>query len=153
MTVPDNAVKTAQAASTGKEKEEVARKKENEALKKRAEALEDLDEEKRRTGEKEFQEGTGGSREGIGVLAALFPMRGKRDRQNREVQRTRKTRRSENLEPLSFAHRSRRVTYYFFCLARASAIAIAIVPAGCGWRSGACWGAGWTPVTRLAGYS
>ena len=84
-------------------------------------------------------------------------MCGKRERRNsRELlarQAPREVRRSENLEPLSFAHRSRRVTYYFFCLARASAIAIAIVPVGCGWRSGACWGSRRTPVTRIAGYS
>ena len=42
MTVPDNVVKTVQAASIAEEKEELARNKENEALKKRAEALESL---------------------------------------------------------------------------------------------------------------
>ena len=151
MTVPDNAVKTAQAVSLVSEKEEAARKKENEALKKRGEALEDLDEEKRRTGEKEFQEGTGGSREGIGVLAASFPMRGKRDRPNGKFKDA-KTRNSEPRTAIFRASLTPR-TYYFFCLARASASAMAIVPVGCGWRSGACWGSRRTPVTRIAGYS
>ena len=39
-------------------------------------------------------------------------------------------------EPSDRCRPARRAAGYFFCLARASAMAIAIVPAGCGWRSG-----------------
>ena len=78
MTVPDDTIKTAQAVSIAEEKEELARNKENEALKKRAEALQTLDKEKRRTGEKEVQEGTSGSRKGTGILAIALSAQDKR---------------------------------------------------------------------------
>ena len=44
---------------------------------------------------------------------------------------------TSNFEPSPFAHRSHRAACYFFCLARANASAMAIVPVGCGSRSGA----------------
>ena len=57
MTVPDNAIKTAQAASLVSEKEEEVHKKENEALKKRGEALEDLIKKKDEQEKKNFKKG------------------------------------------------------------------------------------------------
>ncbi len=57
MTVPDDRIKTAQAASLAEEKEEVARNNENEALKKRAEALESLTKKKDEAEKKKFKKG------------------------------------------------------------------------------------------------
>ncbi len=57
MTAPDNAVKTAQAASLVSEKQEEVHKKENEALKKRGEALEDLIKKKDEQEKKNFKKG------------------------------------------------------------------------------------------------
>ena len=57
MTVPDNVVKTVQAASIAEEKEELARNKENEALKKRAEALESLTKKKDEQEKSKFKKG------------------------------------------------------------------------------------------------
>jgi HEAT repeat protein len=57
MTVPDNAIKTAQAVSLVEEKEEAGRKKEDEALKKRGEALEDLVKKKDEQEKKNFKKG------------------------------------------------------------------------------------------------
>ncbi|HKP01103.1 MAG TPA: HEAT repeat domain-containing protein [Nitrospiraceae bacterium] len=57
MTVPDNAIKTAQAVSLAEEKEELARKKENEALKKRQETLQNLEKKKDEQEKKQFKKG------------------------------------------------------------------------------------------------
>jgi hypothetical protein len=57
MTVPDNAVKTAQVASLVSEKQEEASKKENEALKKRADALQNLEKKKDEQEKKKFKKG------------------------------------------------------------------------------------------------
>ncbi|HSQ52351.1 MAG TPA: HEAT repeat domain-containing protein [Nitrospiraceae bacterium] len=57
MTVPDDTIKTAQAASLAEEKEEIARNKENAALKKRGEALEDLVKKKDEQEKKDFKKG------------------------------------------------------------------------------------------------
>jgi hypothetical protein len=57
MTVPDDTIKTAQAASLAEEKEELARNKENEALKKRAEALESLTKKKDEAEKNKFKKG------------------------------------------------------------------------------------------------
>lgn len=57
MTVPDDTIKTAQAASIAEEKEELARNKENEALKKREEALEVLTKKKDEAEKKKFKKG------------------------------------------------------------------------------------------------
>jgi hypothetical protein len=57
MTVPDNAIKTAQVASLGREKEEAARKKEEEALKRREQALEDALQKKDEQERKKFKKG------------------------------------------------------------------------------------------------
>ena len=57
MTVPDNAVKTAQAASLVSEKQEEVHKKEGDALKKRGEALEDLVKKKDEQEKKNFKRG------------------------------------------------------------------------------------------------
>ena len=57
MTVPDDAIKTAQASSLAEEKEELANKKEADALKKRQEALEDLTKKKDATEKKQFKKG------------------------------------------------------------------------------------------------
>ena len=57
MTVPDDAIKAAQAVSLVREKEEEARKKEDEALKKREEALQDLVKKKDEQEKKKFKKG------------------------------------------------------------------------------------------------
>ena len=57
MTVPDNAIKTAQVASLAEEKEELARKQEDEALKKRGEALQNLEKKKDAAEKKQFKKG------------------------------------------------------------------------------------------------
>ena len=57
MTVPDDTIRTAQAASIAEEKEELARNKENEALKKREEALESLTKKKDEAEKKKFKKG------------------------------------------------------------------------------------------------
>lgn len=57
MTVPDDLVKTAQAASIVEEKEELARKKESEALKKRAAELDALTKKKDEAEKKQFKKG------------------------------------------------------------------------------------------------
>jgi len=57
MTVPDDTIKTAQAASIAEEKEELARNKEKEALKKREEALEALTKKKDAAEKKQFKKG------------------------------------------------------------------------------------------------
>jgi hypothetical protein len=57
MTVPDNAIKTAQAASLVEEKQEEADKKEDEALKKRGEALNNLIKKKDEQEKKQFKKG------------------------------------------------------------------------------------------------
>lgn len=57
MTVPDNLVKTAQAASIAEEKDELARNKEDEAAKKRDAALEALTKKKDATEKKQFKKG------------------------------------------------------------------------------------------------
>lgn len=57
MTVPDDAIKTAQAASLAEEKEELANKKEADALNKRQEALEDLTKKKDAAEKKQFKKG------------------------------------------------------------------------------------------------
>ncbi len=57
MTVPDDTIKTVQAASLAEEKEELARNKENEALKKRAEALDSLTKKKDDQQKKQFKKG------------------------------------------------------------------------------------------------
>jgi HEAT repeat protein len=57
ITVPDDAIKTAQAVSLAEEKEELARKKENEALKKRQEALQNLEKKKDEQEKKQFKKG------------------------------------------------------------------------------------------------
>jgi hypothetical protein len=57
MTVPDQAIKTAQTASLVQEQEEVANKKEEEALKKRGEALESLTKKKDEVEKKKFKKG------------------------------------------------------------------------------------------------
>jgi transcription antitermination factor NusG len=57
MTVPDNAVKTAQVASLVSEKQEEASKKENEALKKRADALQNLEKKKDEQEKNNFKKG------------------------------------------------------------------------------------------------
>jgi hypothetical protein len=57
MTVPDDAIKTAQAVSLVSEKEEAARTKENEALKKRAEALQNLEKKKDEQEKNNFKKG------------------------------------------------------------------------------------------------
>ena len=57
MTVPDGAIKTAQAASIVDEKQEEASKKEDEALKKRAEALENMVKKKDEQEKKTFKKG------------------------------------------------------------------------------------------------
>lgn len=57
MTVPDDTIKTAQAASLAEEKEELARKKEDEVAKKRGEALESLTKKKDDQQKKQFKKG------------------------------------------------------------------------------------------------
>lgn len=57
MTVPDDTIKTAQAASLAEEKKEIARNKEDAALKKRGEALEDLVKKKDEQEKKNFKKG------------------------------------------------------------------------------------------------
>ena len=57
MTVPDNAIKTAQTASIAEEKEELVRNKENEALKKRGEALDNLMKKKDEQEKSKFKKG------------------------------------------------------------------------------------------------
>lgn len=57
MTVSDDTIKTAQAASIAEEKEELARNKENEALKKRAEALQNLEKKKDEQEKSKFKKG------------------------------------------------------------------------------------------------
>lgn len=57
MTVPDNVVKTVQAASIVEEKEELARNKENDALKKRGEELETLTKKKDESEKQKFKKG------------------------------------------------------------------------------------------------
>jgi hypothetical protein len=57
MTVPDDAIKAAQAASLMSEKEEAARTKENEALKKRADALQNLEKKKDEQEKSKFKKG------------------------------------------------------------------------------------------------
>ena len=57
MTVPDTAVKTAQATSLEEEKQEAARNKEAEALKKRGEALENLIQKKGEQEKSKFKKG------------------------------------------------------------------------------------------------
>jgi hypothetical protein len=57
MTVPDDTIKTAQAASLAEEKEELARNKENAALKKRSEALESLTKKKDEAEKNKFKKG------------------------------------------------------------------------------------------------
>jgi hypothetical protein len=57
MTVPDGAIKTAQTASVGDEKQEEAGKKEDEALKKRAEALDNMVKKKDEQEKKTFKKG------------------------------------------------------------------------------------------------
>jgi hypothetical protein len=57
MTVPDDAVKTAQVASLDSEREEEAGKKENEALKKRGEALDNMVKKKDEQEKKAFKKG------------------------------------------------------------------------------------------------
>jgi hypothetical protein len=57
MTVPDNAIKTAQAASLVEEKQDEARKKEDEALKTRTEALQNLEKKKDEQEKKQFKKG------------------------------------------------------------------------------------------------
>jgi hypothetical protein len=56
-TVPDEAIKTAQATSLVEEKQEMARQKENEAQRKRAEELESLTKKKDAAEKKEFKKG------------------------------------------------------------------------------------------------
>jgi HEAT repeat protein len=57
MTVPDNAIKTAQAASLVEEKQEEARNKEDEAAKKRGEALDNMVKKKDDQDKKKFKKG------------------------------------------------------------------------------------------------
>lgn len=57
MTVPDDAIKTAQVTSLVQEKEDLARQKENEANKKRAEELEALTKKKDAAEKKQFKKG------------------------------------------------------------------------------------------------
>jgi hypothetical protein len=57
MTVPDDAIKTAQVTSLAQEKEDLAREKENEANKKRAEELETLTKKKDAAEKKQFKKG------------------------------------------------------------------------------------------------
>lgn len=57
MTVPDEAIKAAQVASLGREKEEEARKKEHEAQRKRAEELQSLEKKKDEQEKKKFKKG------------------------------------------------------------------------------------------------
>jgi hypothetical protein len=57
MTVPEDTIKTAQAASLAEEKEELARKKESEASKKRGEELEALTKKKDEQEKKKFKKG------------------------------------------------------------------------------------------------
>ncbi|MGH7146566.1 MAG: HEAT repeat domain-containing protein [Nitrospiraceae bacterium] len=57
MTMPDDAIKAAQAVSLVSEKEEAARKKEDEAMKKRQDALEDLVKKKDEQEKKKFKKG------------------------------------------------------------------------------------------------
>lgn len=57
MTVPDDTIKTAQAASLAEEKGELTREKENAALKKREEALEALTKKKDEADKKKFKKG------------------------------------------------------------------------------------------------
>jgi hypothetical protein len=57
MTVPDDAVKAAQAVSMVSEKQEEARKKEDEALKKRADALQNLEKKKDEQEKSKFKKG------------------------------------------------------------------------------------------------
>ena len=57
ITVPDDMIKTAQAASIAEEKKELARNKENEALKKREEALEALTKKKDEQEKSKFKKG------------------------------------------------------------------------------------------------
>jgi hypothetical protein len=57
MTVPDDAIKAAQAVSMVSEKEEAARTKESEALKKRVEALQNLEKKKDEQEKKNFKKG------------------------------------------------------------------------------------------------
>ena len=57
MTVPDDLVKTAQAASLAEEKEELALTKENEALKKKEKALDARTKKKDEVEQKKFKKG------------------------------------------------------------------------------------------------
>ena len=57
MTVPDEAIKTAQAVSLVREKEEEAGKRENEDLKKRADTLQNLEKKKDEQEKKQFKKG------------------------------------------------------------------------------------------------
>ena len=57
MTVPDDAIKTAQTVSLELEKAEEAGKKESEALKKRTEALQNLEKKKDEQEKKQFKKG------------------------------------------------------------------------------------------------
>jgi hypothetical protein len=57
MTVPDDAIQTAQVASLKEEQQEQARKKENEAAKKKAEELDALTKKKDETEKKQFKKG------------------------------------------------------------------------------------------------
>jgi hypothetical protein len=57
MTVPDNAIKTAQVASLAEEKEDAARNKEAEAMKKRGEALDNLIQKKGEQEKSKFKKG------------------------------------------------------------------------------------------------
>jgi hypothetical protein len=57
MTVPDDAIKTAQATSLAEEKEELARQKENEALKKKQAELDALTKKKDEAEKKQFKKG------------------------------------------------------------------------------------------------
>jgi hypothetical protein len=57
MTVPDDAIKSAQAASLKEEQQEAGRKKEEEAVHKRQEALDDLSKKKDDADKKKFKKG------------------------------------------------------------------------------------------------
>jgi hypothetical protein len=57
LTVPDNAIKTAQVASLVEEKQEEVRKKEDEVLKKRGEALDNLMKKKDELDKSKFKKG------------------------------------------------------------------------------------------------
>jgi hypothetical protein len=57
MTVPDSAIKTAQAASLAEEKEELVNKAESEALKKKEAQLDALTKKKEAAEKKQFKQG------------------------------------------------------------------------------------------------